>query len=288
MSKLPAVAIALIFLTSGCTEAPQPQERSAADRTYIPVTSLRTSHYILHSSASETETKSVSIAVESLYNAYVRLFPPKSPAAELNLVLYKDQVEFKRHSRSSPWAEAYYKRPYSYAYPGTGENPHHWMLHEATHQLLAEAGGYRPRRWLNEGIASYFGASALLDGSLDLGRPDPAAYPIWWLKDVRINPNAPPTFQERRLPSLEQLVEDTGPPIGENVNHYYIAYWSLVHYLFHGDNGAHRVAVQALLEQRGSPQAFKQLVGAYDVVEPRWHAHLADLASGQTGIGRGP
>lgn len=278
MSKLPAIAIALCLLISGCTEAPQAQQVGAPPQVFIPATTVQTNHYLIHSSATEVETTSVSDAVESLYRAYADLLPSRAPATGLKLVLYKNRAEFKQNNRSSPWAEAYYKRPYSYAYPGAGENPYHWMLHEATHQLLAEVGGYKPQRWLNEGLASYFGASRLRNGALQLGQADPAAYPVWWLKDVHIAADAPPTLQGTPFPSLAQLVEDTGPPIGENVNHYYVAYWSLVHYLLHGDNGAHRNAMPALLEQHGSAQAFKQLIGAYDVIEPRWHAHLAKLA----------
>ena len=54
-----------------------------------------------------------------------------------------DREEFQRNNRSRPWAEAYYVRPACYAYYGGGrENPHHWMLHEAVHQLNTEVAKY--------------------------------------------------------------------------------------------------------------------------------------------------
>lgn len=283
MFRLSTVALALICVIAGCSEPRQPERKpdAAANLPYIPAASIRTNHYVIHSSAAIGETTSVAMAVESLYRAFTGEFPNLQQSGTLHLVLYKDQLEFKRHNRSSPWAEAYYRRPYSFAYPGDSANAYHWMLHEATHQLVAEAAGYKPRRWLGEGVASYFGTSTLSEGKLDLGRPDPTSYPIWWLTEVGARADSPPTFQGTPLFSLKALLEDTGPPIAQHVNHYYVAYWSLVHYLFHGDNGIHRESVPALLQRRGEPGAFTQLVGAYDAIEPRWHAHLVGLVRAQ-------
>ncbi|MBK6727909.1 MAG: DUF1570 domain-containing protein [Xanthomonadales bacterium] len=288
MFRLSTVGLALICVIAGCSEPRQPERKpvAAPKPPYIPAASIRTNHYVIHSSAAIGETTSVAMAVESLYRAYGEALPIANEKAALHLVLYRDQLEFKRNNRASPWAEAYYRHPYSFAYPGNSENPYHWMLHEATHQLIAEAAGHKPRRWLSEGIASYFGTSTLSEGKLDLGRPDPTTYPIWWLTEIDAGADSPPTFQGTPLFSLKSLVEDTGPPIAQHVNHYYVAYWSLVHYLFHGDNGIHRESVPALLQRRGEPAAFAQLVGAYDTIEPRWHAHLVDLARSHEMTGR--
>jgi hypothetical protein len=283
LSRRLAILVALVGALAGCSEpqSPQPPQRPPAARVnlpYVPATSIQTNHYVIHSSASIAQTTSVAMAVEALYRAYAGEFGGIETSSAFHLVLYKDQLEFKRNNHSSPWAQAYYKRPYSFAYAGDGASAHHWMLHEATHQLITEATGRKPRRWLNEGIASYFGTSDLSEGKLDLGRPDPDTYPVWWLSDLGTSSESRPTFQGEPLFSLKALIEDTGPPIDQHVNHYYVAYWSPVHYLFHGDNEVHRKALPELLDRNGDPSAFTHLIGSYETIEPRWQEHLAELA----------
>ena len=87
------------------------------------------------------------------------------------------------------------------------------------------------------------------------------------------------TTTGRTLLRLYELVEGTGPPVGEHVNHYYVAWWSLVHYLLHGDGGAHRQALVQLVREGGDAAAFRRLVGDDAQVEPRWRAHLLRLAA---------
>ncbi len=62
------------------------------------------------------------------------------PHPKLKMKLFKDREEFRRCNRSCGWAEAFYRTPYCYQYYGADEaHPYHWMMHEATHQLNAEA-----------------------------------------------------------------------------------------------------------------------------------------------------
>ncbi|MBM9915227.1 MULTISPECIES: hypothetical protein [Stenotrophomonas] len=73
-------------------------------------------------------------------------------------------------------------------------------------------------------------------------------------------------------------MEDSGPPVAEHVNGYYLAWWSLVHFLMEGDGQAHRRQALLLLHRREDPAAFQQLIGSYAEFEPRWHQHLRALA----------
>lgn len=284
---LTAITLLCTAAGAGCdrpaTEvATKPAAPKLVPRTPSPPIT-ETAHYAITSSATREQTEAVAAAVESLYSSYKSLLPVATASPKFQLVLYRDQQEFKRNNRSSPWAEAYYRRPRSYAYPAQGDNPHHWMLHEATHQLLVEASGYKLRRWLDEGVASYFGASRLEDGQLQLGRPDPSAYPVWRLAGVALDQRGPPAAEGTPLVRLEQIAEGSGPPIGDNVNNYYVCYWSLTHYLMHGENGKHRDALIDMLAEGGSPDAFKRLVGPYEKIEPRWHAHLKMLVQSTRG-----
>ena len=80
---------------------------------------------------------------------------------------------------------AFGRKPYCRAYYSDKEmNPYHWMLHEATHQLNAEVAQLSLAKWLDEGLADYFGTSRIRDGKLMVGQIDPQTYPVWWIDDL--------------------------------------------------------------------------------------------------------
>lgn len=267
---------ALLACTSGCGQ--QASDAKATHAPEIPAHAVATAHYRIHSSATSMQTDTVAVAMEQLHDAYAQVFPTRDVTDPFEMVLYRDQDEFKRNNRSAPWAEAYYRRPMAFAYPGKGANPYHWALHEATHQLLAEASGYTLQRWLSEGLASCFGAATLDAAGLHTDRPDPNAYPVWWLRSIRTTA-AGPSFGGEPLLRLQDVVEGTGPPVGEHVNHYYVAWWSLALYLLNGDDGTHRQALLQLVREGGDAAAFRRLIGDYAQVEPRWHAYLLQIAT---------
>ena len=285
MTKSRLACIAALLILSGCSEPVADKKPSTANSRpapYIPQEVLTTQHFSIHTSATEEQTASVGTAVEALHRSYMNMLGLGATEQKFTLVLYRDQAEFKKQNRSAPWAEAYYKRPYSFAYPGSGQNPYHWMLHEVAHQLLTEASGYKLKRWLNEGMAGYLGSSKFTAGQLQLGEPDSATYPIWWLGEVRFDQSSEPNFSGSQMPSLQQLIEETGPQVSENVNSYYIAWWSLVHYLMQGDGGTHRDGTLKLLGRGGDPKSFQTLIGSYADIEPRWHLHLRGLTTAES------
>ena len=284
MTRFRLATVALLLILGGCSDGGNRDSRRQSATTAppgLPAMASRTPHFLIHSAANPQQTAAVGMAVEALHRSYAMTVGQRGTAGPFQLVLYRDQVDFKAHNRSSPWAEAYYRRPYAFAYPGEGDAPHQWMLHEVTHQLLAEASGLSPRRWMNEGMACYFGASRLSGGTLQVGTPDPAGYPVWWLSELRFDSAGRPSLENAPLPTLQQLVEDSGPPVAAHVNGYYLAWWSLVHFLMEGDGQAHRRQALLLLHRRGDPAAFQQLIGSYAEFEPRWHQHLRALARSQ-------
>ena len=280
-----ALLLVCAWAVSSCGDGDRGPVASTASDPYVPRSVVETPHYRIHSSATGLQTRNVAASVESLHAAYAKVFEPGKQHGLLELVLYEDQATFKANNRSAPWAEAYYREPRSYAYPGSGDNPHHWMLHEATHQLLRQASGFRLRRWANEGVASYFGAGTLRDGLLDPGDPDRNAYPIWWLASMRLSGDLQADIDRGEVIPIEQIVEDTGPPIAQHVNTYYLHYWSLAHYLLEGDGGRHRAAFIALLRRGGEPAEFRRLIGPYAQVQRGWYAHLRGLAEARQAEG---
>lgn len=240
-----------------------------------------TPHYRIVSNATPEQTARVAQAVESLYAAYIGFFgdkiaPPANPP-KLKLMLYKDRAEFDAHNTSQPWAEAYYRAPWSYAYYDAGEkNPYHWMLHEATHQLRNEVARFPKTKWIDEGVASYFGTSRLRDGKLVPGEIDPDTYPIWHLRGLNLSGDLQADLQKGRIIPLRDLMTDAGPPIAQHVNLYYVEYWSLSHFMFHYQNGKYAEAYRALIAQSGSVEAFERRIGPIERVQEEWYAYLLD------------
>ena len=286
---LPGV-IALLSACSGSEQQAEIEPAKPRDFGILPeATTSHTPHYKITSTASDEQTAKVSEAVEALYKSYAEYFGSKGPARRFELVLYKDQAQFRTYNRSSPWAEAYYRTPRSYAYVSDGDNPYHWMIHEATHQLLREQSGYKPEKWINEGIASYFGSSKISGAGLQSGKPHPAAYPIWWLPSLRLSGNLQNDISSGKIIPLRQLITDTGPDISQNVNLYYMHYWSLTHFLFHYRDGHYSEQYKELTALGGSLEDFEKRLGPVDSIQSEWHSylvqqvHIASNGGGQIG-----
>jgi len=269
-------ALALTLLTACDGRKPQASSATVAILTNARV--VETTHYKIFSTASDDQTGSVAEAVEALYKSYAGFLGSKARSGKFELVLYKDQSQFKANNRSKPWAEAYYRTPRSYAYVSQAKSPYHWMLHEATHQLLRELSGYKPAKWINEGIASYFGTSQLIGGTLHLGVIDPNTYPIWWLSSLNLSGDLDKDIAAGKIIPLRQLITDTGPDINQNVNGYYIHYWSLSHFLFKYHNGQYDSQYKALLALGGSLNDFERLIGPTETIQSEWYAYLLQLS----------
>ncbi|WP_123647754.1 hypothetical protein [Lysobacter enzymogenes] len=263
---------------------------AAAAATPLPpqAREYRSDHYAIFSAATPAQTVRVATAVEALYRAYGEFFalPPAQADTRLRLILYRDRAQFSAFNTSMPWAEAYYRTPYCHAYFDQGsDSPYHWMLHEATHQLHAERAGYARAKWINEGVASYFGASRFDGARLRPGTIEPGAYPIWWLPDLPLSGSLEGDLRSGLLIPLRQLIDNSGPPIGgRHLNVYYIEYWSLSHFLFHYDGGRYAAAYRRLLRGRGTLAEFERELGPVQAIQAQWYAYLlekrAEVADG--------
>lgn len=263
------------------------QGRSPHPNPLPGATVLETAHYAITSTADAVQTRRVGDAVEALYAAYAGVFPADraqvAARAKLKLTLYAHQAQFKANNRSLPWAEAYYLRPICYAYYAKGEaNPYHWMVHEATHQLNAEVSGFPKYRWVDEGLATYFGTSRIeFDtsgrGKLIPGKIDPDAYPIWWLTNSGLTGSLDKDIDEGNWVPIRALITGKdAPSIASNVNGYYIQYWSLSHFLFHGGNGRYAEGYERLIAEGGTLANFERLIGPADRIEYEWYRYLQD------------
>ncbi len=254
-----------------------------------------TTHYTILSTADDADTRAVGIAVERLYAAHTVFFAghigstrPDARPDKLQLTLYRDRAEFQANNRSSPWAEAYYRTPVCYAYvdrdqrragddgdeSGNQGNRHHWMIHEATHQLNREIAGFARRQWIEEGLATYFATSRVVDDRIVPGTIDADAYPIWWLVD---HPLGGDRAADHWIPLRTLLTGEDAPPIAQHVNTYYIEYWSLTHFLFHHDGGRYADGYRRLIaEGENGVAAFERRIGPLERIEAEWYAALRE------------
>ncbi len=268
-------------------QAAKPAARRAARAPSHPsplpgARSVDTAHYTITTTADDEQTQRVGDAVEALHAAYFAWFPDVAARAagtpKLRLTLYAHKGQFRANNRSSPWAEAYYLAPVSYAYYASdGANPYHWMLHEATHQLNNEVARFPKTKWIEEGLGTYFGASRIEKGRLLPGAIDPEAYPIWWLDGIGLTGDLYADVAAGRWIPIRALITGRdAPSIHANVNRYYVQYWSLTHFLFHHDGGRHADAYRRLIAEGGTLENFERLIGPADRIERDWYRHLQD------------
>ena len=262
-------------------------------RYWTPAARVETSHYLILSTASKEQTREIGAVVEALYGAYQRAFPElfSAPAAHprLQLKLYADRDEFRRSTRTTGWAEAFYRAPYCHAYYSSREaNPYHWMAHEAVHQLNNEVAHLDLQQWVDEGLADYFGCTVYADGEYRLGEVDKHTYPIWWLDSLKLSGDMVQDLEAGRIISLRSIVTGRGgPDIDEVFNLYYIHWWSLTHFLVHFQDGRYRDAYMKVILEGGSLESFEQHIGPVEQVQEEWYAYLrqrvAELAGGTSG-----
>jgi hypothetical protein len=244
--------------------------------------SFVTAHYVITSSASQRETMLVADAVERLHASYLDFFADSIPSerrkTKLKLTLYRDREDFRQHNKAASWAEAFYKPPSCHAYFARGErNPHHWMLHEATHQLNHEVGHFPNSKWINEGLATYFGTSTIRNGKLIPGDIDSDTYPLWGVARLSLSGDRDADVRNGKIISLRALISGAGGPnIDDKFNAYYIGYWSLTHFLFHSNEGRYARRYQQLIRSGGGLQEFERIIGPIERIENEWYVYLKD------------
>ena len=273
------------YLVSHAGKVPREAHYADAHNPQLgPVWVGATENFQVTSRATVEQTAVVGSAAEALMRAYLAFFHLDSkavPKGGLKLQLYKDRSQFKGSVDAPAWAEAVYRKGVSYAYyDGTGANAYHWMLHETTHQLNEMVGHTPDVKWVNEGIACYFGASVLEDNNLTPGTIEKKAYPVWWLKELGPTGDADADFASGRVVPLRALITGQGgPALGSHVNQWYLGYWSLTHFLFHGEKGKYAEGYRKLLAGKSATLAdFERDIGPVDVVQKEWYQYLQGLA----------
>jgi len=188
-----------------------------APRPWHPAHTVEMPHYVIQSSATESQTAEAGQALEMLYSAYTSRFegwvPFQRAHPKLKVRLFRDRAEFRRINPGLGWAEAFYQKPYCQAYYEAAEiNPCHALLHEAVHQLNEEVTGVALAQWLEEGLATYFSTSRVISNRLAVGRIDVNTYPVWWLDELAVSPHLAENLRNGSVIPLLAIITNRGGP----------------------------------------------------------------------------
>lgn len=247
-------------------------------RPWHPTIRQETPHHLIESTATAEQTGEIARNLEILYGAYSNQFGVmpefQREHPRLKVKLFKDRDELRRINPGLGWAEAFYLKPYCRAYFSADENnPYHWMIHEAVHQLNQEVAHLKLEKWIEEGIADYYGTSRFSSNSMALGRLDPDTYPTWWLDELATGSTLEESVRNQSVIPLRSIITNSGGPrMSTHVNLYYLHWLTLTHFVF--EDPKHQSQSIALVREGGEIRAFERLIGPVDQIEREWHAYV--------------
>ncbi len=252
-------------------------------RPWHPTLTLAAPHHTIYSTASPEQTQATAHALELLYVAYSNRLGSvngfRRTHLQLQIKLFKDRAELRRVNPGLGWAEAFYREPFCRAYFAADENnPYHWMLHEAVHQLNHEVAHLQLAQWLEEGLAQYYSASRLTASELKVGRVDLNTYPVWWIDEIATSAELEENLRNGSVIPLRAILAGRGGPgMKQNFNLYYLHWWSLTHFIFESEKYRSRALV--LVEKGGGLSAFEAVIGPVEPVQVEWHGYVRRLKS---------
>ncbi len=71
------------------------------------------------------------------------------------------------------------------------------------------------------------------------------------------------------------------PACGRHFNLYYLHWWTLTHFIF--ESPQLRARALELVQRGGGIEAFEELIGPLDKIQPEWHAYVRQLKSSLSG-----
>ena len=247
----------------------------AAD-SWLPAHTHRTAHYTILSTANRDVTRTAGELLELLYTSHADVLPyapPTDTSPALAIRLYRSRTEFRSCNWDMTWQEAFYDGTTCYQYfDPDKDNPYHWAIHEATHQLNRQVGHLPLTRWADEGLACYFATSRIENGRIDPGTVDWDTYPAWWMASYRLSGDLQQDIATKQIIPLREILIRSAQPT--RINPTYIHWWSLTHFLFHYEDGKYADAFDQLIREGTSIQNFERLIGPVDIIQKEWYRHL--------------
>lgn len=229
------------------------QRTSARHDTWFEV---RTPNFIVVSNAGEKLARKTAIRFEQIRGVFRRSLPIASVHASpvITILAVKDEDSMKA-LLPEYWAKGHMHpagvfvdnlNQYFAAVEmdAPGENPYNTIYHEYYHSLTTP---YLPNLplWVAEGMAEFYGDTAVTDSEVRMGQADSAL-----INELR----------EGKLIPLDVLFKvDASSPYYNEQNKtsvFYAESWALIHYLMVGDKASHRPMLAAYLNEisQGVPQ----------------------------------
>jgi hypothetical protein len=220
--------------------------------------------------------------MEVMYGAYLKVFENIQPiwAAPLRVRILKDREDYlKEVGEKLSWSGGVYRGRnlgiLTSLGKGTPAGVKHVLQHEGFHQFFHKfiGGG---ATWVNEGLATYFGAGIIEGDEIRLG----AVY-AGTLNSVR------DAMKKGTALSLKDLVFVTGSKWAENMSEKdkppeYAQAMLLVHFLVHGYDGRNIPVLNnyLILQKKGvrGEEALKQAFGTnFGLFEKKWREYVLQL-----------
>lgn len=239
---------------------------------------FETTHFLVRSNQSLKEALETTLLLEQTYFGFYQLF-----GASLELRDVTEKIEAWVHADATSFPEAL-NGGRSYYSPGDrrlsvnaarGLNVS-IVVHEATHAVLhasiLETGSGRGKLpgWLDEGLAEYMAGGLRQSGrsvSFNTEEVNPEM--------KRAHANAKKPYRLNRVLNFQ-----SGDFGGTSKTHLkYAQSYTLVHFLLHGESGAHRenflLFLASVYEGKASSTHFKKILGVKEaVLEAAWNAYV--------------
>ena len=209
---------------------------------------VRSPHFIVVSNAGDKEARETAIRFEQIRTLFREMLAGEQNAPSPTITIFAVKNEGSlRELLPEYWAKGhghiggiFFDRFYQFyaavQLDAPGDNPYATIYHEYYHSLTIPYFPALPL-WLAEGLAEFFGNTAIEGKTAYSGQPDAGLLQA---------------FQQGRWIPLTTLVSvDYSSPYYNEQNkmsEFYAESWALVHYLMMSDNGSHRQMLLAYLE----------------------------------------
>jgi Tfp pilus assembly protein PilF len=193
---------------------------------------VRSPNFTVISNAGDKEARKVADQFEQFREVFHATFPKWRVDLGKPLIIFAVRNEDSlRALIPAYWEEKGRMHPQGIYVPGEDrhyvavqtnvetENPYQIVYHEYTHAIINLNFRHLPV-WLNEGLAEFYGNSAILDKAVEVGKASP-----YHLQELQ---------QEQLIPIDQLFAADEHSPFYNEANHatmFYAESWAIVHYL---------------------------------------------------------
>jgi hypothetical protein len=230
-------------------------------------------HYLIFTDGKPEDTSDILLQADLFYKRLTAELPWPQPPRHARLVMYY----YVNAWESGLFQVNYYLPMIGVIYVSPqGDDT---MRHEMVHQIVDFSAKGRFALWFNEAIAEYYGRHIAYAGDGFVG-PLRIPYEVENIQSYLAG-KWEGQWGEMTLPQLVHLDPDAWSALRHGP---YTFAWSIVYYMIHGDNGAHRTLfddyMKATAAGTGDAKARDEAFDAAAMkLEPGWRAYWSGVSS---------